>query len=97
MPAYEEIAEAINSLNMIAFTYEGKRRICEPHVLGATNGKNQVLTWQESGASQRGGLPEWRRFDLDGISKLQVLGRKFGGYRWVPYPHSIWDAVFLTV
>jgi len=97
MPTYDDLASAIVSLHMVSFTYDGKHRICEPHVLGNTNGQDQILTWQSSGGSVRGGLPQWRRFDLSGITNLKIMGRKFAGYREVPFPHSVWDTVYLTV
>jgi len=84
---------------IVTFTYDGFERVCEPHVLGITNGSKQVLCWQSGGGSRRnkGGLPQWRRFGLNGITALHFTRETFPGARPVPFPHSKWDEVLLTV
>lgn len=92
------ILSAITNLQVIQFTYNNKPRVCEPHIFGMANGQRQVLCFQTQGESKRGGIPEWRRFDLNGMENLQVTGDTFDGPRPIPKgPHSIWDSVILTV
>jgi predicted DNA-binding transcriptional regulator YafY len=88
----ELIAQAINQKKLIEFTYQGRHRVTEPHVLGITNGIKQVLCYQTGGHSSRGNLPDWRRFDLHEMVGLKVLDTTFPGKR--PYPsgrHSSFD------
>lgn len=93
-----EITSAILGLDVIEFTYNGKHRVCEPHILGTANRHKQVLCYQTDGESLRGGIPQWRRFDLAGISDYRVTGQKFDGPRPIPSgPHSIWDSISLIV
>ena len=93
------IISAIQTKRFIRFEYQGNPRTCEPHVFGTANGRRQVLCWQEDGGSSRGGLPEWRRFDLDEIQNLEILRTpKFPGKRTVPKPHSLgWDSFIAIV
>lgn len=94
----DEITRAIENLYIIEFTYSGFKRVCEPHVLGRANRQKQLLCYQTSGGSKRGGIPQWRRFDLMGIQDLKVMDEKFSGPRPIPSgAHSIWDSVILTV
>jgi len=94
----KDILTALADKLILRFTYEGKPRTCEPHVYGVANGKQQVLCYQLSGGSQRGGIPEWRRFDLTGIKNLRVTKTTFPGKRPVPKPHSLgWTAIISVV
>jgi len=97
IPRSRLIRLAINRKRIITFTYAGLRRTCEPHVYGTTNGRRQLLCWQLDGGSKRGGIPEWRRFDISDILNLRVTRDAFPGARPVPYPHSKWDEIILTV
>lgn len=96
-PIERVVRIAIRRKLVVRFSYRGLERVCEPHVLGITNGTKQVLCWQSAGGSRRGGIPHWRRFDLGGISSFQFTEGTFPGDRPVPFPHSKWDEVLLTV
>ncbi|MDO6706764.1 WYL domain-containing protein [Photobacterium sp. 1_MG-2023] len=88
----EAIKQAIQQKLIIQFTYSGRIRIVEPHVLGITKGNTQILGYQVDGESSSGGLPEWRRFDLEKMSDFFVTKELFPGRR--PFPsglHSSWD------
>lgn len=86
------ILEAIRGKKLIEFYYRGLPRIAEPHVYGITNGARQLLGYQTGGQSSNGGLPDWRRFDLDQISQLTILAGSFPGRRPIPSGrHSSWD------
>lgn len=94
----DEIISAIINKRIIQFVYDGENRTCEPHVFGITNNKNQVLCYQTHGGSIRGGIPEWRRFDLAEIGSLVVSDDTFAGVRPIPKgPHSKWDTIILVV
>lgn len=94
----DDIILAIVEKSILSFEYDGFERICEPHIFGITNRKNQVLCYQTGGGSRRGGIPQWRRFDIAGIAHLKNTGEKFSGPRPIPTgPHSIWDSIFLVV
>ena len=87
------ILEAIANKRLIEFTYRNLPRIAEPHVYGVINGVWQILGYQTGGQSSRGGLPEWRRFDLNQMTRLTILALTFPGRR--PFPsgnHSSWDS-----
>lgn len=93
----EIIINALAEKKIVTFLYHGYARTCEPHVFGITNGKRQLLCYQTGGGSQRGGIPQWRRFDLGEINSLEVTTEEFPGKRPVPHPFSIWDSVISTV
>lgn len=83
---------AIADKKLVEFSYSGHSRIAEPHVLGVFGGATQLLGYQVGGSSRSGGIPEWRRFDLNKMSDLKVLAQSFPGQR--PFPsgrHSPWD------
>ncbi|MCK4731896.1 MAG: hypothetical protein KAT65_05495 [Methanophagales archaeon] len=87
----ELIERAIREKKLVHFDYHGFNRIAEPHVYGITNRIKQFLGYQVDGGSSRGGIPDWRRFDLHEIKNLQVLEKTFPGKR--PFPsgkHSHW-------
>ena len=87
------ILEAIANKRLIEFYYRNLPRIAEPHVYGVTNGARQVLGYQTGGQSSNGGLPDWRRFDLNQMSRLAILPQTFPGRRPIPSgKHSSWDS-----
>lgn len=86
------ILEAIANKKLIEFLYKNLPRIAELHVYGVTNGIRQVLGYQTGGQSSNGELPDWRRFDLNQISRLAILPQSFPGRRPIPSGrHSSWD------
>ena len=88
----QEIVAAIGSKRIIEFNYSGHHRVVEPHVLGINDGVVQLLGYQVGGSSSSGGIPEWRRFDLNKMSGLGTTAQTFPGKR--PFPsgkHSSWD------
>ena len=98
MPNYALLHSALKAKKIITFSYEDRERECEIHVIGMANGVEQVLCYQISGSSQRGGIPQWRRFEVSGISDLKLTNDKFDGKRPVPHPHSLgWDQIFAVV
>jgi len=94
----ELIRTAIGNKQLVEFTYGGRRRVAEPHVYGVLRGKYQLLTYQVGGESSSGGLPNWRRVDLSGISGLRLLDEHFPGPRPSPSGRqSKFDTVLAVV
>ncbi|NPT37504.1 hypothetical protein [Paraburkholderia xenovorans] len=90
--------EAIENKTLIEFVYHGLRRVAEPHVYGVLNGVKQLLVYQTGGQTSKGGILDWRRFDLGHISQLVVLAQSFPGRRPIPSGrHSSWDACIAIV
>lgn len=89
---------AISEKKIIEFNYHGYRRIVEPHVYGIKDGKYQIQVYQIAGGSESGGIPEWRRMDLDEVSGMRLSEERFKGPR--PYPsgkHSEFDDIIAVV
>ena len=94
----QEIEQAIRSKSVVKFTYSDHHRVVEPHVLGLKGGSLQILGYQIGGSSSSGGIPEWRRFDVQRMSGFVTTAQKFAGRR--PFPsgvHSAWDKEILVV
>jgi hypothetical protein len=70
--------DAIDARRTVRFSYQGRIRIVEPHVLGTKDGRLQVLTRQVGGHSSSGGLPDWRRFFVDELYNPEMLPETFG-------------------
>jgi hypothetical protein len=84
--------EAIANKQLIEFYYHNLPRIAEPHIFGITNGTRQLLGYQMGGQSSNGRLPDWRRFDVNQLSRLAILAQTFPGRRPIPSgKHSSWD------
>lgn len=73
----QRLVDAIRNKRIIEFDYGGYHRIAEPHVYGLNGGVEQLLVYQVAGGSSSGGLPEWRRVDVPGMSGLSVLEDTF--------------------
>jgi len=91
------IRQAIGTKRIVEFMYKGYPRIVELHIYGRKSGVSQVLAYQIGGGSSRGGLPEWRRFDLPAMHNLQVCDESFPGAREYHSGHSAWDETYLIV
>ena len=92
------ISIAIANKKIIEFDYHNHHRIAEPHVYGVLEGKEQVLVYQTDGTSSSGGLPDWRRMDINEISNLNVTDKTFAGPRQYPSgKHSSFDRMIAVV
>src|SRR5580765_8158239 len=93
----ELILRAIRYRHLIRLRYGGKDRIVEPHDYGIQNGVVRLLAYEVGGTST-GRLPNWRWFDINQMSDLQLLDEGFAGGRSVPSgKHHTWDQLFLRV
>lgn len=94
----EQLLLAITEKRIISFRYGGHIRFGEPHVLGEYRGAVQLLFYQTGGQSPSGRLPEWRRFNVEGISSLSLEDRHFPAGRSSPSgQHSKWDKQYAFV
>src|SRR5215510_1788935 len=91
------LRKAIKEKRLVELVYKEKRRIVEPHDYGVHKGSIKLLGYQLSGASS-GPLPSWRWFEVDSITDIRLLDRKFRGERPDPSGnHHQWDELFLRV
>jgi predicted DNA-binding transcriptional regulator YafY len=93
----QELEQAIKSKRVVEFSYSDHVRVIEPHILGISGGKLQILGYQIGGTSSSGGLPQWRRFDIDRMQRLTVTDQTFPGKRPETGKPSPWDKVLLIV
>lgn len=91
------IRQAINGKKLLGYDYDGYHRIVEPHVYGKKDGEDAILVYQVRGQSSSGGLPNWRRMKLRGITNMTVLDETFRGRRPVSGSHSSFDTTYLIV
>ncbi len=81
-----DICQAINNLQLISFSYDGRSRTVEPHTYGVdTKGHETLRAFQVRGWSKSGQLPDWRVFHRDEMYGVTILQETFagprGGYR----------------
>ena len=90
-----QLRTAIAQKRLIDFTYQGMRRIAEPHDYGIQQGGVHLLVYQVwSVPFQRG----WRLLDVGQIEQLNVLDREFRGTRREGHTHHYqWDTLFARV
>jgi hypothetical protein len=75
----QTIIQAIENRRLLEFEYHDRLRLVEPHILGICYGVAQLLAYQIAGESQSGGLPEWRRFDVEKMQSLKFTRYVFEG------------------
>lgn len=90
-----QLRTAIAQKRLIDFTYQGMRRIAEPHDYGIQHGGVHLLVYQVwSVPFQRG----WRMLDVSQIEQLNLLEREFSGTRRKEHTHHYdWDTVLARV
>ena len=80
------------------FKYHNKERIVEPQDYGIQKGVVYLFTYQTAGESSSSRLPDWRKFAVLSMSKLELLEEIFPGSRSVPSQrHQEWDVLFARV
>lgn len=82
-PTMKKICSAIESKSVIEFDYEGMgKREVEPHTCGVSTAGNEVIRgFQTYGFSKSNKQPPWKLFDIEKISNLTVLDKKFARAR----------------
>jgi hypothetical protein len=67
------LRHAIENSKPVRAVIRDLSRVFCPHILGTMNERRSIVAWQFDGYSTIGDLPNWRRFDLDEISSMQVI------------------------
>jgi hypothetical protein len=97
---HHKLCYAINKRLKAEVTYKKDKdtRVIEPHDYGILEGETirKLLAYQLKGHSRRGGLPDWREFEVAGIRKITVLSERFLGTR-PALMHRKWRRVFASV
>ncbi|HET9839509.1 MAG TPA: WYL domain-containing protein [Candidatus Angelobacter sp.] len=95
---HELILVAIHQKRLLRFLYHGKIRIVEPQDYGIQKGAVHLFTYQFAGESSSGTLPDWRKFAVKSMAKVELLSKTFRGGREVPsQKHQEWDMLFARV
>jgi len=95
---HERILTAIHEKRLLRFLYKDQPRIVEPQDYGMQKNVVNLFTYQIGGESSSGRLPDWRKFAVQGISKVELLEQTFPGSRAVPSQrHQEWDVLFARV
>ena len=95
---HERILTAIHGKRLLRFTYLDKTRIVEPHDYGIQKETVYLFAYQIAGESGSSRLPDWRKFAVPRISRLELLEKAFPGSRAVPAQrHQEWDVLFARV
>jgi len=92
----EMIREAMSERKLLAFDYDDKHRIVEPHVYGRKDDRNGILAKQTGGESSQKVLG-WRRMYLRGITNMKVMDETFPGKIETTGEHSKWDIYYYIV
>lgn len=95
---HQFILTAIHERRLLRFTYLDKIRIVEPHDYGMQKETVNLFTYQIAGESSSSHLPDWRKFAVRSMSKLELLDESFPGSRSIPsQKHQQWDVLFARV
>jgi hypothetical protein len=95
---HEAILTAIQQKRLLRFHYHGKIRIAELQDYGLQKSAAHLFTYQIAGESSSGTLPDWRKFAVKSMSKVELLDKTFPGSRSVPsQKHQEWDVLFARV
>jgi hypothetical protein len=93
----ELLRTAIEQKRLIRFSYKDKPRIVEPHDYGVHKGSVKLFGYQVGGSSSEP-LPNWRWAQVNSISDLRLLNRRFRGRRRITSGrHHKWDQIFVRV
>jgi hypothetical protein len=95
----EQIRFAIANKRLIELTYQGKRRVAEPHDYGVRKRVTRLLVYQLRVLSPGERSPTgWRRLDVSQITDCRVLEETFPGSRGAAHAHHHgWDVLYARV
>jgi predicted DNA-binding transcriptional regulator YafY len=78
----ERLVRAIQEHRLVGFTYQGRERVVEPHLLGLHEaGEPMLVAYQTAGTSRTGDVPGWRTFITTSMEDVTVLDQTFPGPR----------------
>lgn len=76
------ITAAIQNLNLLTFTYDGRRRTVEPHTYGMdSKGHMALRAFQIGGGSESGEYVGWKLFHFHDMRGLNTEPQVFSGPR----------------
>lgn len=75
----EQLVTAIEQRKVVTFTYRGHPRRVQPAAfgVGGRHHRETLHAYQVSGSSERGGVPDWRNFNVAAIESLSVTDETF--------------------
>ena len=74
----EAVLNAIKEKRLLSFTYQGQRRVVEPHIYGRNAAGNDILTaWFVQGYSESLSVPGWRSYLVSEARDLVQLDEMF--------------------
>ena len=88
------IASAIQTRNLLSFTYHGRHRLVEPHTYGIDGKGHKALRAYQIGGSASERIPCWRIFHESEMLALSVSAQRFAGPRLEYKPN---DSAFATI
>jgi len=95
---HQLILRAIHDKRLLRFFYKGEPRIAEPQDYGIQKNVVNLFTYQIGGQSSSGTLPDWRKFAVQSMDRVELLEKTFPGSRAVPAQrHQEWDKLFARV
>jgi hypothetical protein len=95
----QQLRFAIANKRLIQFTYQGAKRIAEPHDYGLRDGVAKTLVYQRRKGNRRDvGARGWRWLELSRMDGCVVLEDTFVGSRAAAHQqHHDWDVLFARV
>lgn len=75
------ICKAINEKRILQFSYQGHRRLVEPHTYGIDHLGHKALSAYQVGGTSTSGVLGWKLFHTDKITSLSVLQDEFYSHR----------------
>lgn len=66
-------------------------------MLGMSKGRLRLQGYQVGGQSATSGIPEWRYFDLAGMTDVRVLDTRFAGPRPGSAPTKTFESVLAQI
>lgn len=90
-----QIKTSIENKQLLSFTYDGFRRLVEPHTYGTDKkGHPALRAYQISGGSESGEYVGWKIFHINKIRNLLMLSEYFASARPKYKPN---DPAFSTI
>lgn len=82
MAIHQLLIDAIKNRKVLQVSYDGQRRIIEPHCYGiGTSGNNLLRCFQSSGGSNSGKYVDWKLMLTEKILDLSVSNDVFSSAR----------------
>lgn len=79
---HQTLINAIQSRQILTFTYDGQPRTVEPHAYGLSTAGNKVIrVYQTAGRSNSGRVPDWTLMTVSKIVGLTMTGSSFSSAR----------------